>query len=344
MPLAHATGPTADSAKDTVVVRWNDVVLDAIAESSLGPPMIARATAVVHTCVYDAWTAYQPIAVGTQLDLGEKRPLWEWTAANKREAVSYAAYTAAVDLLPDAKARFDALLADLGYSTSAMSTAARTGVSACNAVLSFRHHDASNQLGHLGGGPYGDYTDYEPVNDPMVVSEPLDPATITDLNRWQPLIYPGRDSDTVKTQHYIAPQWGHVTPFALTSWDQYEIEPPAKYGTEEFVAQAEEIIHYAANLTDRQKVIAEYWADGPGTSQPPGHWAQIGEFVSRRDNHTLDDDVKLFFALTNAVVDASIASWGRSATSTTSGRSPRSATFTTTSRSRRGTARARARR
>jgi len=35
----------------------------------------------------------------------------------------------------------------------------------------------------------------------------------------------------------------------------------------------------------------------------------FGQFVSRRDGHTLDQDVKLFFALANAVFDASIVAW-----------------------------------
>jgi hypothetical protein len=54
-------------------------------------------------------------------------------------------------------------------------------------------------------------------------------------------------------------------------------------------------------------MIAEYWSDGPYTEQPPGHWALIAQFVSARDHHTLDDDVKMFFALSNAMLDASIA-------------------------------------
>src|SRR6266478_2800865 len=33
------------------------------------------------------------------------------------------------------------------------------------------------------------------------------------------------------------------------------------------------------------------------------------DFVSRRDNHTIDDDAKMFFALTNAIFDAGIAAW-----------------------------------
>ncbi len=65
----------------------------------------------------------------------------------------------------------------------------------------------------------------------------------------------------------------------------------------------------SAGLTDRQKMIAEYWSDGPNSEQPPGHWALFAQIVSERDHHTLDDDVKMFFALSNAMFDASIAVW-----------------------------------
>jgi hypothetical protein len=65
----------------------------------------------------------------------------------------------------------------------------------------------------------------------------------------------------------------------------------------------------SAGLTDVQKVIAEYFTDGSNTEFPPGHWIRFAEFVSRRDRHTLDDDVKMFFALSNALLDASISAW-----------------------------------
>jgi hypothetical protein len=54
-------------------------------------------------------------------------------------------------------------------------------------------------------------------------------------------------------------------------------------------------------------MIAEYWSDGPLSEQPPGHWMRFAQFVSQRDHHTLDDDVKMFFALANAMRDSSIA-------------------------------------
>jgi hypothetical protein len=59
---------------------------------------------------------------------------------------------------------------------------------------------------------------------------------------------------------------------------------------------------------------AEYWADGPRSELPPGHWNLFAQLVARRDHHGrpehgLERDVKLFFALTNAVSDAGCCAW-----------------------------------
>jgi len=50
---------------DTTVVQWNNVALQAIRDTHPGPPMAARALAILHTCLYDAWVAYDPVAIGT---------------------------------------------------------------------------------------------------------------------------------------------------------------------------------------------------------------------------------------------------------------------------------------
>jgi hypothetical protein len=65
----------------------------------------------------------------------------------------------------------------------------------------------------------------------------------------------------------------------------------------------------SANLTDEQKVVAEYWADGPRSETPPGHWNGIAHGVSERDSYSIDEDVKLYFALNSALFDAGIAVW-----------------------------------
>src|SRR5437870_8208346 len=83
---------------DNVVLRWNAAALQGVRDSRLGPPMVARALAIVHTCMYDAWAAYDRAAVGTRLGGGLRRPHGQRTLPNKVRAISFAAYRAAVDL------------------------------------------------------------------------------------------------------------------------------------------------------------------------------------------------------------------------------------------------------
>ncbi|MGH2394681.1 MAG: DUF6851 domain-containing protein, partial [Candidatus Limnocylindria bacterium] len=137
--------------------------------------MIARALAIVSTCQFDAWAAYDRKAVGTMLGGSLRRPPPEQTLANKKEAISFGAYRAAVDLFPASQALFESLMRNLGFDPSNTSTDTDTpagiGNVACKAVLDFRHGDGANQLGDEPGGtpgvPYSDYTGYVPVNDPM---------------------------------------------------------------------------------------------------------------------------------------------------------------------------------
>jgi len=82
-----------------------------------------------------------------------------------------------------------------------------------------------------------------------------------------------------------------------------------KFGSPEYQQQAEELVRLSGNLTDEQKAIAEYWTASPDSDPPVVHWTRFAEFVSARDQHTLDDDVKMFFALSNALMDADIAAW-----------------------------------
>src|SRR5207249_3754481 len=75
-------------AEPTLVVKWNDVLLECVRRSKIGPPMVARAIGVTHTCGYDAWAMYDDVAVPTQLR-AERRPVDERTDANRQEAFSF---------------------------------------------------------------------------------------------------------------------------------------------------------------------------------------------------------------------------------------------------------------
>ena len=273
-----------------VVIQWNQAALQGVRDSKLGPPMVARALAIVHTCIYDAWAAYDARALGTQSGSSLRQPRQERTEANKNEAISFAAYRAAVDLFPgdDAKV-FRPLMEQLGYNPDDQSvdihSPSGTGNVACDAVLQFRHHDGSNQLGDQGpsGVAYSDYTDYTPANNPSAL--PSDPALVLDPNRWQPLQYFDATGTWI-TQSFVGAQWFRVVPFALRSGDEFRdvlaLFGPATYGSSGFVRQAEELVTMSAKLNDREKMIAEYFADGPHSELPPGHWDLFAQFVSAR--------------------------------------------------------------
>lgn len=76
-----------------------------------------------------------------------------------------------------------------------------------------------------------------------------------------------------------------------------------------FVDQARHVIDIQQHLDETTMVIAEFWADGPKSSLPPGHWLDHAAWTSRRDQLDVDGSVKLLFAVSNAVFDASIAVW-----------------------------------
>ena len=326
---------TVNDETPTISVLWDKAVQQAVINTSPGPTIASRAYAIMHTAIFDAWSAYNLTAISTQLGDDLQRPDAEITDANKSEAMSYAAYRVLTDLFPTQTQLFDELMGELGFDTSNNTTDTTTAVGIGNVMaaklLEFRRQDGSNQLGEI---PYSDTTGYQPVNTP---------GNITDIERWTPELVPidAEPGTEIRTQQFLTPQWGEVIPFALESGEQFRPEVPEPFllvdGTvnlaektitpkdgsvlniskrligkvinPKFIAQAEEVVNISANLTDKQKLVAEFWEDGGGTSFPPGTWMTFGQFVSARDNHTLDQDAQLFFALGNAVFDAGIATW-----------------------------------
>ncbi|HEX6677767.1 MAG TPA: vanadium-dependent haloperoxidase [Actinomycetes bacterium] len=130
------------------------------------------------------------------------------------------------------------------------------------------------------------------------------PDQVTDPGRWQPLRLP---DGTV--QRFGVPQWGRVEPFALRSGSQFRPPRPPAFAGRAHRAEVDELVGLSARLDDHAKAVAEYWSDGPGSELAPGHWDRFAAWVSKRDRHGLDDDVKLFFALGNAQLDAGVAAW-----------------------------------
>ncbi len=322
-------------------VQWDEVTQKAIAATDLGPTVASRALGMVHTAIYDAWSAYDKTAISTQLGDQLQQPASQITDENKSEAMSFAAFRVLDDLFATETDSFQSLMNNLGYNSSDQSrnpeTPAGVGNLMADAILDFRHADGANQTGNDANGnghPYSDTTGYVPSN-------PVGEAV--DIEKWTPERVPidSTPETAIKVQKFLTPQWIEVTPFALSSPDQFRPEPPQSFlmvdgitdlenatitlsaGTELdinknligtvinpiFISQAEALIQTSANLTDDQKLIAEFWEDANGTSFPPGTWLTFGQYVSARDNHSLDQDAQMFLALSNAIFDAGIATW-----------------------------------
>ena len=76
------------------------------------------------------------------------------------------------------------------------------------------------------------------------------------------------------------------------------------------------------NEADFGRTVAEFWADGPDSETPPGHWNTLANAVSDDldgdleiggaggDVDRLEWDVKLYLALNGANHDAAVAAWG----------------------------------
>ena len=76
------------------------------------------------------------------------------------------------------------------------------------------------------------------------------------------------------------------------------------------------------NQGDFGRVMAEFWADGPSSETPPGHWNVLANLASDELSPNLriggtgpavdrlQWDVKLYLALNGAVHDGAIAAWG----------------------------------
>ena len=222
----------------SVARRWNEALLDAIRHDYARPTVHARNLFHTAIALYDAWAAYDPTArpflLGRTVGgfpcpfdgIGEPAN----SSAAREEAMSYAAYR----LLSyrffnspgaeDSLAQFDLLMAELGHDPSNTSTDYSTGSAAAlgnhlgQCLIYFGLQDGSNeQNGYTN-------TYYEPVNSPLIPSLPGNP-NITDLNRWQPLtlqvfIDQGGNVIPGNTPAFLSPEWGNVTPFALSEADR----------------------------------------------------------------------------------------------------------------------------
>jgi hypothetical protein len=182
---------------DNVAVAWNRIALQAVRQTRMGPPLVARALHILHASIYDAWAAHDDLAFGSRLGDELRRPPAGRTQPAKREAASFAAHLALADLFPSQRAAFAGLLRDLGYDPDAAGPAGSpgaVGVQAARAVLAFRHGDGSNQLGDLARSRTG-----------------WPPPTRTGPATGRPTPWPGCSTPTAGSPCRLPTGWGSAS-------------------------------------------------------------------------------------------------------------------------------------
>ena len=59
---------------DNVALSWNRAGLEAVRQTRMGPPIVARALHMLHASMYDAWAAHDDLAFGSRLGDRLRRP------------------------------------------------------------------------------------------------------------------------------------------------------------------------------------------------------------------------------------------------------------------------------
>lgn len=270
------------AASNSIARVWNERALAAIRQDTPHPPAQARNYFSYSVCMYDAWAAYDPNAIGYVYRGKHTAPD---IAAARSNAISYAVWrmlrerhayskTASNSIAVD-----DALMTSLGFNINNnsrdTSTPAGVGNSVYDAVSLWFSNDGSRQTNGLPypvtNAPiaYPDYPSTHPLcyvyTNPALATDRtgIDDGfghTVTDINHWQRLnVVDAVDQNGFPTspqQNYLGAQWLWVRPFALSRTDSnkpwIDPGPPPFFGGSthaEFVREIVACITADSHLT-----------------------------------------------------------------------------------------------
>lgn len=285
------------------ILNWNLVALEANRvnhtngqdKTETGPPRSARALAIIHLAMYDAYAAVSPNAQLRPYLTNLPTPPHNCKTA--RDAVGGAAYTALTRLFPSQTAYFDKKLHDYGVTQD---PSYNFGVDVAECLLADRKND-----------PVADPTGYTPSDD-----------------RYRYRADPDNPPDN-PLQAFHAPFYGAKSKgFAITR--RHELDKPPCDNLEYLLALREvrglgiapELTATLPNSLDRrtpeETLIGIYWAvDGaPQLGTPPRLYNDIVRQIAINKPHpetgkpnTEAQNARLFALVNAAMADAGILAW-----------------------------------
>src|SRR5262245_47335345 len=295
MRLTKKCSPCVETLEDrcllsaAFVLDWNDLVVDVQRVRGQGNQAAARALAMMGAAVYDSVNAINPTHTVYHVDA---RGFPDVSIASADAAAAQAAHDIAYVLYdqPGERLRFDARLASHLAEVPngpAETAGIRLGQFVAGEVLAWRANDHS-----------GHRVIYTPGTGPGV---------------WQPTPRPNPAPPPAELPGLPAstPQWPLVTPFAMTSGDQFRPGPPPALTDADYTQACLEVKALGGNgtttpstRTPEQTEIALYWANAG-----VGLWNQITHTVAAAHNLTLAENARLFAQVNVANADAFIASY-----------------------------------
>jgi hypothetical protein len=273
------------------VLEWNAIALDALKNDSYlganakqaGPDRASRALAIVQAAVFDAVNSIDRSYDPYLIQVNAPRD------ASIGAATAQAAHDTLVNLFPDYTPVLDLrLAADLSSGASSIVSEVEgvvVGHVVAAAILAARSNDGADVPMNytFGSGP----------------------------GAWQPdPLHPN--------QTPVGSLWGNVTPFALTSGEQFEAPPPPALTSQEYTDAFNEVKNYGGDgvttptlRTPEETQIGDFWGyDGsPGLGTPPRHYNQIAETIAVQEGNTVVQNARFFALINLSMADAAITCW-----------------------------------
>ena len=278
-----------------VTVPWTKLGLQMIRDYRPRPPFAARVLAVLHAAMFDALIAAEDSRLAYDraqpVDLDDRiRPLVEADGSgypSLQAVVAGAAESALTYLFPREPAstfegRADTIIESRLYAgtnyRSDLTRGRELGRSVGAKMVSWASGDGSTSTTPAHPRPAGqDYWEPTPPGYETPAGGPV--------GTWRPWVM----ADGAEARR------------------ESGISPPPEYGSEEFMAEVEEMLDGQANLTSEQKQIAVFWDDGPGTFTPAGHWNEIALDLVESAGTSTNETARLFAYLNAAEIDSAIA-------------------------------------
>lgn len=282
---------------------WNALARQLVVSRGTPPPRAARAYALLAVAMHDSMVASfhakytylraRPSAhVGAPTVFGVEPDSPSYVS--ERAAMSAAAAEVLGYLFPLDTATIAALLA------TALDSETFAGI----------HFPSDVTAGQNLGAAVGDWVVAHAMVDGADVANigthtpdgmPYTPAAVPGTAQWTPT--------PTGFAAALLPGWGAVATWSIADGSEYVLPAAPAYDSAQWIAMVAEVYDISQNLTPERIASANFWADGPGTATPPGHWNAIAVQAGIDEGLNECRMARMLAMLGVAQSDAFVACW-----------------------------------